>query len=171
MNKSIHTPPLLNDSSLAFLTTARIYAGLHALFIALLLVPAIAQAEVAGITTGAQLQAEAEKRTKIISTEDLKKALDEDLDMVLVDVRLPTEIKNMGGAIKAPQNRNIPRGWLEYRITSVALSKDTPIVVYCGGGIRTPLAADTLQKMGYTNVKNYSAGYIGWKKAGLPTAQ
>jgi len=154
MNKSIHTPPLL-----------------HALFIALLLVPAIAQAEVAGITTGAQLQAEAEKRTKVISTEDLKKALDEDLDMVLVDVRLPTEIKNMGGAIKAPQNRNIPRGWLEYRITSVALSKDTPIVVYCGAGVRTPLAADTLQKMGYTNVKNYSAGYIGWKKAGLPTAQ
>jgi len=152
MTKSIHTPPVL-----------------HAFFIALLLMPVIAQAEVAGITTGAQLQTEAEKRTTVISTEDLKKALDEDLDMVLVDVRLPTEIKNMGGAIKAPQNRNIPRGWLEYRITSVALSKDTPIVVYCGAGVRTPLAADTLQKMGYTNVKNYSAGYIGWKKAGLPT--
>jgi len=134
-----------------------------------LLIPAIAQAEVPGITTGAQLQAEAEKRTTIISTQDLKKALDDDLDMVLVDIRLPSEIKGMDGAIKTPQNRNIPRGWLEYRITSVALSKDTPIVVYCGAGIRTPLAADTLQKMGYTNVKNYSAGYIGWKKAGLPT--
>jgi rhodanese-related sulfurtransferase len=136
-----------------------------------LLIPAIAQAKVPGITTGAQLQIEAEKRTTIISTQGLKKALDEDLDMVLVDVRLPSEITSMGGAIKAPQNRNIPRGWLEYRITSVALSKDTPIVVYCGAGIRTPLAADTLQKMGYTNVKNYSAGYIDWKKAGLPTAQ
>ncbi|MCF6189154.1 MAG: hypothetical protein L3J51_01600 [Cocleimonas sp.] len=158
MNKSIHTPPLLN-----------------ALFATLLLstaiLPSVVQAEVAGITTGAQLQTEAEKRTKIISTEELKKALNEDLDMVLVDVRLPTEIKNMGGAIKAEQNRNIPRGWLEYRITSAALSKDTPIVVYCGAGVRTPLAADTLQKMGYTNVKNYSAGYLGWKKAGLPTAQ
>ena len=128
-------------------------------------------AEVAGITTGQQLQAEAEKRTQIINTKDLKKALDEDLDMVLVDVRLPSEIKAMGGAIKAPQNRNIPRGWLEYRITSVALSKDTPIVVYCGAGVRTPLAADTLQKMGYTNVKNYSAGFIGWRDAGLPVAQ
>jgi rhodanese-related sulfurtransferase len=127
------------------------------------------QAKVPGITTGAQLQAQAEKRTKVISTQDLKKALDEDLDMVLIDVRLPSEITGMGGSIKATQNRNIPRGWLEYRITSVALSKDTPIVVYCGAGIRTPLAADTLQKMGYTNVKNYSAGYIGWKKAGLPT--
>ncbi len=135
------------------------------------MIPTIAQAKVPGITTGAQLQAAAEKRTTIISTQDLKKALDEDLDMVLVDIRLPSEIKNMGGAIKAPQNRNIPRGWLEYRITSVALSKDTPIVVYCGAGIRTPMAADTLQKMGYTNVKNYSDGYMGWKQAGLPTAQ
>jgi rhodanese-related sulfurtransferase len=131
----------------------------------------VAKAEVPGITTGAQLQAEAEKRTKIINTEELKKELDENLDMILVDIRLPSEIKSMGGAIKANQNRNIPRGWLEYRITSAALSKDTPIVVYCGAGIRTPMAADTLQKMGYTNVRNYSDGYLGWKKAGLPTAQ
>ncbi len=128
-------------------------------------------AKVPGITTGEQLQAAAEKRTTIISTADLKKVLDEDLDMVLVDVRLPSEIKAMGGAIKAPQNRNIPRGWLEYRITRAALSKDTPIVVYCGAGIRTPLAADTLQKMGYTNVKNYSAGFLGWRDAGMPVAK
>jgi len=122
------------------------FALLGVVFSVVLLTPFATQADVAGITTGAQLQAEAEKRTTVISTEDLKKALDDDLDMVLVDVRLPSEIKGMGGAIKAPQNRNIPRGWLEYRITSVALSKDTPIVVYCGAGVRTPLAADTLQK-------------------------
>ncbi len=135
------------------------------------LILSVAQAKVPGITTGAQLQAEAEKRTKIITTDELKKVLDQDLDMVLVDVRTPSEIKSMGGSIKAPQNRNIPRGWLEYRITRAALSKDTPIVVYCGGGIRTPMAADTLQKMGYTNVKNYSAGFFGWKNAGLPVAK
>ena len=129
------------------------------------------RAKVPGIITGAELQAAAEKRTKVISTEELKKAIDEELDMVLVDVRMPSEIKNMGGSIKANQNVNIPRGWLEYRITRVALSKDTPIVVYCGAGIRTPLAADTLQKMGYTNVRNYSAGFIGWRQAGLPVAQ
>ena len=135
------------------------------------IIPTTVHAKVSGITTGAQLQAEAEKRTTVISTQDLKKSLDEDLDMVLIDIRLPSEISSMGGAIKASQNRNIPRGWLEYRITSVALSKDTPIVVYCGAGIRTRLAAYTLQKMGYTNVKNYSDGYIGWKNAGLPTSQ
>lgn len=127
------------------------------------------QAKVPGITTAAKLQAEAEKRTQIISTEQLKKELDDNLELILVDIRLPSEIKNMGGSIKVEQNRNIPRGWLEYRITSAALSKDTPIVVYCGAGIRTPMAADTLQKMGYTNVRNYSDGYLGWKKAGLPT--
>ncbi len=143
----------LSSLLLASLTTSTLYA------------------KVPGITTGEQLQASAEKRTKIISTAELKKALDEDLDMVLIDVRLPSEIKAMGGAIKAAQNRNIPRGWLEYRVTSVALSKDTPIVVYCGAGIRTPLAADTLQKMGYTNVKNYSAGFLGWRDAGMPVAK
>ncbi len=143
----------LSSLLLASLTTSTLYA------------------KVPGITTGEQLQAAAEKRTQIINTADLKKALDEDLDMVLIDVRLPSEIKAMGGAIKAPQNRNIPRGWLEYRVTSAALSKDTPIVVYCGAGIRTPLAADTLQKMGYTNVKNYSAGFLGWRDAGLPVAK
>ncbi len=135
------------------------------------LVSTTLSAKVEGITTGQQLQAAAEKRTTVISTDELKKALNENLDMVLVDVRLPSEITAMGGAIKAEQNRNIPRGWLEYRITSVALSKDTPIVVYCGAGIRTPLAADTLQKMGYTNVKNYSAGFIGWRNAGLAVAK
>ena len=147
----------------------------HSLALSTLLLSSVASsalyAKVPGITTGEQLQAAAEKRTKIISTADLKKALDEDLDMVLIDVRLPSEIKAMGGAIKAPQNRNIPRGWLEYRVTSAALSKDTPIVVYCGAGIRTPLAADTLQKMGYTDVKNYSAGFLGWRDAGLAVAK
>ena len=128
-------------------------------------------ADVAGITSGEQLQVEAEKRTQVISTEALQKALNDSLDLVLVDIRLPSEVKAMGGKIDAPQNVNIPRGWLEYRITRVALSKDTPIVVYCGAGIRSPFAADTLQKMGYTNVKNYSDGFIGWRNAGLPVAK
>ncbi len=126
------------------------------------------QAEVAGVPAGSQLQTEAEKKTTLISTAEVKKILDEELDMVLIDIRTATEIQNMDGKIDAPQNVNIPRGWLEFRVQRVALSKDTPIVVYCGGGLRSPLAAETLQNMGYTNVKNYSAGFFGWKKAGLP---
>jgi len=125
-------------------------------------------AEVEGVSTGAQLQAVAEKNTTFIETIELKKMLDEELDMVLIDIRTATEIQNMDGKIDAPQNLNIPRGWLEFRAQRVALNKDTPIVVYCGGGLRSPFAAETLQKMGYTNVKNYSAGFFGWKQAGLP---
>ncbi len=128
----------------------------------------IVHADVAGIKGGKQLQAEAAKHIKNISTVELKKLLADDLEVVLIDIRLPSEIKSMGGAIKAQQNINIPRGWLEWRVTNVALDKDTPIVVYCGANIRSPLATDTLMKMGYTHVKNYTDGYIGWKKAGLP---
>ena len=127
-----------------------------------------AQAEVAGIPTGSQLQEQAEKKTTFINAQDLHKMLDEELDMVLIDIRTADEIRNMDGKIDAPQNVNIPRGWLEFRVQRVALSKDVPIVVYCGGGLRSPLAAETLQNMGYTNVKNYSEGFFGWKKTGLP---
>lgn len=130
----------------------------------------IAHAEVAGIPSGIQLQAAAEQKTHKINTADLKKMLDEELDMILIDIRTPTEIQNMDGKIAAPQNVNIPRGWLEFRVQRVALSKDIPIVVYCGGGLRSPFAAETLQNMGYANVKDYAEGFFAWKKAGLPIA-
>lgn len=122
------------------------------------------------IPSGQQLQSVVEQKTQMIDTRSLTNMLDNELDMVLVDIRTTDEINTMGGAIKATQNINIPRGWLEFRIQRVAISKDTPIVVYCGAGLRSPFAAETLQKLGYTNVKNYSEGYFGWKKAGLPIA-
>lgn len=103
-----------------------------------------------------------------ISTNDLKAMVDNNPDLVLVDIRTPTEIQSMGGAIKAAQNTNIPRGWLEFRVPKTAEAADTPIVVYCGANYRSPFAAKTLMDMGYTNVKNYADGYLGWKKAGLP---
>ncbi|MCK5813355.1 MAG: rhodanese-like domain-containing protein, partial [Cocleimonas sp.] len=56
-------------------------------------------------------------------------------------------------------------------IKSSALNKERPVVVYCGENVRSPLAADTLMKMGHTNVKNYADGYLGWKQGGLPIAQ
>ena len=141
-----------------------------ALLLSIAILP-VTEAGVPGIKSGGQLQVEALKHIKNIRTTELKKLLDDDPDVVLIDVRLPSEVTSMGGAIKADQNINIPRGWLEWRVTNVALKKDTPIVVYCGANIRSPLAADTLIKMGYTNVKNYSDGYLGWKKAGLPIAK
>ncbi len=127
-----------------------------------------ANAEIAGIPSGAQLQLQAEKKTTTINTTDLKNMLDEELDMILIDIRTADEIRNMDGKIDASQNINIPRGWLEFRVQRVALDKDIPIVVYCGGGFRSPFAAETLQNMGYTHVQNYAEGFFGWKKAALP---
>ena len=130
-----------------------------------------ANAEVAGIKSGGKMVEEVSAHIKNISTDELKKEIDSNPDLVLVDIRTFGEIRSMGGAIDAAQNVNIVRGWLEFRILQHAQSKDTPIVVYCGGNIRSPLATDTLMKMGYTDVRNYADGFIGWKKAGLPIAK
>lgn len=142
-------------------------AFILSLFLAVSL-PGIAHAEVAGIKDGAQLTREVAAKVRDISTQDLRREIERNPELVLIDIRMPDEIKSMGGAIKATQNVNIPRGWLEFRVTSHAQRKDTPIVVYCGGNIRSILAAYTLQQMGYTNVKNYAEGFIGWKRQGLP---
>ncbi len=133
--------------------------------------PAILNARVAGVKSGDDLVAEVADKVKNIDTATLEKEIDTNPDLVLVDIRTYGEISAMGGAIDATQNVNIPRGWLEFRIGKHAQSKDVPIVVYCGGNIRSPLAAYTLTQMGYTNVRNYADGYLGWKKAGMPVAK
>ncbi|MBE8189531.1 MAG: MBL fold metallo-hydrolase [Candidatus Thioglobus sp.] len=102
-----------------------------------------------------------------ISTTELENLLNTNPNALLIDVRTQREI-NITGSILRGQNINIPRGWLEFRIAGEAPDKNTPIVVYCGQNLRSPLAAKTLLDMGYSNVKNYSAGYFAWQKAGNP---
>lgn len=111
------------------------------------------------------------KRIHNIDTKALKALLDKEKDLVLIDVRLNAEIDLLGGAIHTQRNINIPRGWLEFRIEDAVMSKDTPIVVYCGTNQRSPLAADTLMKLGYSHVKNYADGIIGWIEAGYPVVK
>ncbi|MBF0256405.1 MAG: rhodanese-like domain-containing protein [Gammaproteobacteria bacterium] len=117
------------------------------------------------IPSGKQLRQAAEQTTRMIDSAGLKKLIDETPDLVLVDIRTKEEIERQGGQIEAPQNVNITRGWLEFDIQSHAGTRDTPIVIYCGGGLRSPFAAETLQKMGYTQVWNYSGGYLDWRKS------
>ena len=117
------------------------------------------------IPTGRQLQAKVEAQTRVIDTASLKKLIDESPDLVLVDIRTPGEIQKHGGTIEVAQNMNIVRGWLEFSIQNKVLDIDSPIVVYCGGGLRSPFAAKTLQDMGYTNVWNYAEGFFGWRDA------
>jgi rhodanese-related sulfurtransferase/glyoxylase-like metal-dependent hydrolase (beta-lactamase superfamily II) len=119
------------------------------------------------IINGNDMLLSVNKQVTNINTEELLKELDSNPKVVLIDVRTQSEIINLGTILRG-QNRNIPRGWLEFRIEDEAPSKDTPIIVYCGLNLRSPLAAQTLERMGYTNVKNYSDGYFKWKEAGLP---
>ncbi|MFK5986405.1 MAG: rhodanese-like domain-containing protein [Pseudomonadota bacterium] len=116
---------------------------------------------------GQSMFKEVNTRIKVIDSVNLKKMIDDKAEFVLLDVRMPTEIKRMG-SIDAAQNKEIPRGWLELRITNLVKDKNTPIVTYCGGGFRSAFAADTLTQMGYTNVKNYRDGFLGWEDKGFP---
>ena len=63
----------------------------------------------------------------------------------------------------------LSRGVLELKIEQAVPDPATPIICYCGGGSRSALAAESLQKMGYTNVASMSGGFKGWKLAELPT--
>ena len=115
------------------------------------------------IVDGHKMLESVNKQIININTEELGKILNEDPNTVLIDVRSPSELKYTG-TIGRGQNVNIVRGWLEFQIAEHVKSKDTPIIVYCGKNLRSPLAAKKLETMGYTNVKNYSDGFYTWKE-------
>ena len=83
----------------------------------------------------------------------------------LVDVREESEW-TAGHAANA---RHISKGVIERDIEKVVPDKDAEIILYCGGGYRSALAADSLQQMGYTNVRSMAGGWRAWVKAGAPT--
>ena len=110
----------------------------------------------------------ANAKIKNINTFDLREQLRTRPETVLIDVRSPREILLFGGMIDAPRSYNIPRGWLEFRVPERWPDAETPIVVYCGINQRSPLAAATLQEMGYTDVRNYAEGFFVWRDQDLP---
>lgn len=116
-----------------------------------------------------QLISEVMGRVDKISTEELKKLVDEKADFVLLDVRTPDETRVV--RIDAPQHLAITRGWLEIKILNHVIDKQTPIVTYCGVGIRSAFAAETLKEMGFTNVRNYEEGLSTWEARGYPVAR
>ena len=120
--------------------------------------------------TARELLDRVNQRIRNIGTEELLSQLEQQPSTVVVDVRSPQEITLLGGRIDAPNQFNIMRGWLEFQIDSFVPDRGTPIVVYCGVNQRSPLAADTLTGLGYTNVSNYADGFFAWKRAGLPVA-
>ena len=109
----------------------------------------------------------ANARVPQLDTAGLLAQLKAQPETVVLDVRTPAEVDD-SGHIAAPHFLNITRGLLEFRIERAVPDKATPIVVYCGVSQRSPLAADTLMKLGYTNVRNYRDGFVNWRRAGLP---
>ena len=129
-----------------------------------------AKTPVPELDPGKKMLQEVQSRIKTISTEDLKRMIDNKEDFVLLDVRMPSDIDSMGW-IDAPQQLEIARGWIESRIFNhLDFKKDMnkPIVAYCGGGIRSAFAADTLQQLGFKKVYNYDAGFFDWEAKGHP---
>ena len=123
------------------------------------------------VFTPSELVADAKSRiteVTVAETTELKSP-------ILVDVREPYEYKR--GYI--PGAYNIPRGRLEWGIASHPelkgltreQAKSAEIVVYCKSGGRGALAADTLQKLGYTNVRSIAGGFSAWEKADQKVAK
>ena len=110
-------------------------------------------------------------RVPQLDTAGLRAQLKARPETLVIDVRTPAELNLLGGYIAAPRFANVTRGWLEFQIETVVPDKNTPIVVYCGVSQRSSMAADTLIRLGYTNVKNYRDGFFNWKRAGLPVQQ
>jgi rhodanese-related sulfurtransferase len=113
------------------------------------------------------------ERIEEMTPEAARELLDAE-DWYFVDVREPDEFS----AGHLPGARNFPRGFLEVK-ADLAHAKRDPwladrdrrLVLYCGGGHRSALAADTLQQMGFTRVVSLSEGWTGWTQRGLPVEE
>jgi rhodanese-related sulfurtransferase len=108
---------------------------------------------------------DAKKRVKETNVADMKGRMDAGEKIVLVDVREESEWAqgHLPGAI------HLGKGIIERDIEQRVPDTNAKIVLYCGGGFRSALTADNLQKMGYTNVESMDGGWKGWIGAGLPT--
>ena len=113
-----------------------------------------------------KLVAEAKKNVQEISPQHAAMALKRG-ETLLIDVRDPDEWEE--GHI--PGAKNFSRGTVELEIEEAAPDLSTPIITHCGGGGRSALAAESLQRMGYKNVKSLAGGFKAWKAAGLPATR
>jgi rhodanese-related sulfurtransferase len=104
------------------------------------------------------------KSTKQVSIADLKKLLDGDEDIILLDVRTPREYE----AIHIPEAVSAPRGLLEFIIWSLVPDEKEQIYVYCRTGGRAALATKLLNELGYKKALRVAPGIAGWAKAGYP---
>ena len=109
-----------------------------------------------------KIATEAKSRVSECTVADVAKRRAAGESFVLVDVREESEYAagHAAGAL------HIGKGVIERDIETAVPDPNTPVVLYCGGGYRSALAADTLQRMGYTNVISMDGGFTAWSAAG-----
>jgi rhodanese-related sulfurtransferase len=111
-----------------------------------------------------QLVQQAKQKIKECSIADVKAKLDRGEPFHFFDIREDHEysVDHAKGAV------HLGKGIIERDIESRVPSKDAPIILYCGGGFRSALAAESLQQMGYRNVLSMDGGMRAWREAGFP---
>ena len=109
-----------------------------------------------------ELVADAKTRIREVTVEDVMQKQAAGEDMLVVDIREDREWNagHLPGAI------HLSRGTLEVKAHQVLPDPSTPIVLYCGGGNRSALAADVMQVMGYKDVVSMKGGWRAWNQAG-----
>jgi rhodanese-related sulfurtransferase len=107
---------------------------------------------------------DAKKRIKELNVQEVKKRIDAGDKIIMVDTREDVEWArgHVAGAI------HLGKGVIERDIENTIPDKEATIVLYCGGGFRSALAADNVQRMGYRNVISMDGGWKGWTEASLP---
>ena len=107
---------------------------------------------------------DAKKRVRETTVDAVKTRLDRGDKFLLVDVREESEYAkdHLPGAI------HLGKGVIERDVEAKVPDTSTEMILYCGGGFRSALAADNLQKMGYTNVISRDGGIRGWREKAVP---
>ena len=110
---------------------------------------------------------DAKTRIRETTVDDIKARMDRGEKFVLVDVREESEYQkdHLPGAV------HMGKGVIERDVEHKFPDLTTALVLYCGGGFRSALAADNLQKMGYSNVISMDGGARGWREKGYPFAK
>ena len=106
----------------------------------------------------------AKQRVREVTVDDVKQMLDDKADFLLIDVREDNE----WAKDHLPAAVHLGKGIIERDVEQRVPDLGTPLVLYCGGGFRSALAADALQRMGYTDVASMDGGIREWREKGFP---
>jgi len=110
---------------------------------------------------------DAKSRIREVSLEDTRARIAADPKARLIDVREDDEWR----AGHAAGAEHLGKGIIERDIETSVPDKSTELILYCGGGYRSALAADVLQRMGYTNVWSMAGGWKAWKESRAPVEE